>query len=125
MNREGDFLSRTQPPRKDDLENCRWGGRAETPCLLAAVMDKESLDRHERDFIFFLIFCVKISNDIYTISPVHESLSYTLSLPQGQDSVTVKRKGLSQALVAHAYKPRFSGGRDQQDRSSKLAWANS
>jgi hypothetical protein len=30
-----------------------------------------------------------------------------------------------QALVAHAYNPRYSGGRDQEDHGSKLAWANS
>jgi hypothetical protein len=28
-------------------------------------------------------------------------------------------------LVAHAYNPSYSGGRNQEDRSSKPAWANS
>jgi hypothetical protein len=28
-------------------------------------------------------------------------------------------------LVAHASNPNYSGGRDQEDRSSKPAWANS
>jgi hypothetical protein len=27
--------------------------------------------------------------------------------------------------VAHAYNPRYSGGRDQEDRGLKPAWANS
>jgi hypothetical protein len=27
--------------------------------------------------------------------------------------------------MAHAYNPSYSGGRDQEDRSSKPAWANS
>jgi hypothetical protein len=31
----------------------------------------------------------------------------------------------SQALVAHAYNPSYSRGRDQEDRGSKPAWANS
>jgi hypothetical protein len=30
-----------------------------------------------------------------------------------------------QVLVAHACNPSYSGGRDQEDRSSKPAWANS
>jgi hypothetical protein len=30
-----------------------------------------------------------------------------------------------QAPVAHAYNPSYSGGRDQEDHSSKPAWANS
>jgi hypothetical protein len=34
-----------------------------------------------------------------------------------------KRK--HQALVAHAYNPSYSGSRDQEDRSSKPAWAKS
>jgi hypothetical protein len=34
-----------------------------------------------------------------------------------------KRK--HQALVAHAYNPSYSGSRDQENRSSKPAWANS
>jgi hypothetical protein len=29
---------------------------------------------------------------------------------------------LSQALVAHAYNPSYSGGRDQEDRGLKPAW---
>jgi hypothetical protein len=29
----------------------------------------------------------------------------------------------SQALVAHACNPSYSGGKDQEDRSSKPAWA--
>jgi hypothetical protein len=31
----------------------------------------------------------------------------------------------SQVLVAHACNPSYSGGRDQEDRGSKPAWANS
>jgi hypothetical protein len=31
----------------------------------------------------------------------------------------------SRVLVAHTYNPSYSGGRDQEDRSSKTAWANS
>jgi hypothetical protein len=27
--------------------------------------------------------------------------------------------------VSHGYNPSFSGGRDQEDRGSKTAWANS
>jgi hypothetical protein len=35
-------------------------------------------------------------------------------------------KGIGgQALVAQAYNPSYSGGRDQEDHSSKLTWANS
>jgi hypothetical protein len=29
------------------------------------------------------------------------------------------------ALVAHAYNPSYSGGRDQEDHGLKPAWANS
>jgi hypothetical protein len=32
---------------------------------------------------------------------------------------------LCQAPVAHAYDPSYSGGRDQEGHSLKLAWANS
>jgi hypothetical protein len=32
---------------------------------------------------------------------------------------------LSQAPVAHAYNPSYSGGRDQEDQGSKPDWANS
>jgi hypothetical protein len=32
---------------------------------------------------------------------------------------------LTQALVAHAYNPSYSGGSDQEDHGSKPAWANS
>jgi hypothetical protein len=32
---------------------------------------------------------------------------------------------VSQALVAHAYNPSYSGGRDQEDHGSKPAQANS
>jgi hypothetical protein len=32
---------------------------------------------------------------------------------------------LSQEPVAHTYNPSYSGGRDQEDRSSKPVWANS
>jgi hypothetical protein len=35
------------------------------------------------------------------------------------------RKFYSWALVAHTYNPSYSGGRDQEDRGSKPAWANS
>jgi hypothetical protein len=35
-----------------------------------------------------------------------------------------KQKTLSQALVLHAFNPSYSGGRDQEDHSSKLAGAN-
>jgi hypothetical protein len=31
----------------------------------------------------------------------------------------------SRMLVAHAYNPSYSGGRDQEDHGSKPAWANS
>jgi hypothetical protein len=31
----------------------------------------------------------------------------------------------SWALMAHVCNPRYSGGRDQEDHSSKSAWANS
>jgi hypothetical protein len=32
---------------------------------------------------------------------------------------------VNQALVVHAYNPSYSGGRDQEDHSSKPDWANS
>jgi hypothetical protein len=37
----------------------------------------------------------------------------------------LRRLRKSQALVAHACNPSYSGGRDQEDHSSKLAQANS
>jgi hypothetical protein len=36
-----------------------------------------------------------------------------------------KEKEVGQVPVAHSYNPSYSGGRDQEDRSSKPAWANS
>jgi hypothetical protein len=36
----------------------------------------------------------------------------------------IQRAEVSQALVAHACNPSYSGGRDQEDRSPKPAWAN-
>jgi hypothetical protein len=36
----------------------------------------------------------------------------------------VKRQHVGQAPAAHTYNPRYSGGRDQEDHSSKPAWAN-
>jgi hypothetical protein len=35
----------------------------------------------------------------------------------------LKRSILSQVPVAHACNPSYSGGRDQEDQGSKLAWA--
>jgi hypothetical protein len=32
---------------------------------------------------------------------------------------------MSQALVAHAYNPSYSGGVDQEDHGSNPVWANS
>jgi hypothetical protein len=37
----------------------------------------------------------------------------------------LKNKQRSQALVAHAYNPSYSGGRDQEDRGSVPVLANS
>jgi hypothetical protein len=37
---------------------------------------------------------------------------------------TIKRKKINWGLVAHACNPSYSGGRDQEDRGSKPAWAN-
>jgi hypothetical protein len=37
----------------------------------------------------------------------------------------MKDKFHSQASVAHAYNPSYSGGRDQEDHGSKPIWANS
>jgi hypothetical protein len=39
--------------------------------------------------------------------------------------ITFKSMPNSRALVAHAYNPSYSGGRDQEDHGSKPAWANS
>jgi hypothetical protein len=36
-----------------------------------------------------------------------------------------KKKSISQAPVARTYNSSYSGGRDQEDQSSKPAWANS
>jgi hypothetical protein len=36
-----------------------------------------------------------------------------------------KESGRGLGPVAHAYNPSYSGGSDQEDRSSKPAWANS
>jgi hypothetical protein len=35
------------------------------------------------------------------------------------------KAGTHQAMVAHAYNPSYSGGRDHEDYSSKPGWANS
>jgi hypothetical protein len=35
------------------------------------------------------------------------------------------KSGMSWAPVTHAYKPSYSGGRDQEDRGLKPAWENS
>jgi hypothetical protein len=37
----------------------------------------------------------------------------------------IKKMWSSQALVAHACNPGYSGGRDQEDHGLKPAWANS
>jgi hypothetical protein len=69
---------------------------------------------------------------------------YILNLPVSKNSIsrkslltTVPLKGkqilfllvfklcISWALVADAYNPSYLGGRDQEDHSSKPAWANS
>jgi hypothetical protein len=42
-----------------------------------------------------------------------------------QEEVVIIRVSLSCTLVAHAYNPSYSGGRDQEDRGSKPAWVNS
>jgi hypothetical protein len=39
--------------------------------------------------------------------------------------VVTKITIMSQALVAHTCNPSYSGGRDQEDRGLKPAWANS
>jgi hypothetical protein len=39
--------------------------------------------------------------------------------------IPCKNKQIGQALVAHTCNPSYSGGRDQEDHCSKLAWANS
>jgi hypothetical protein len=61
----------------------------------------------------------------------------TLNLIQGPEAVLLmlrgciyikyknKRKSSCWAPVAQAYNPSYSGGRDQEDRGSKPAWANS
>jgi hypothetical protein len=51
------------------------------------------------------------------MSSVHNALSFSPS--------TVKKKKKSQVQVVHACNPSYSGGRDQEDLSSKPAWANS
>jgi hypothetical protein len=40
-------------------------------------------------------------------------------------SAKLKNRCDSQALEVHTYNPSCSGGRDQEDRGSKPAWANS
>jgi hypothetical protein len=37
----------------------------------------------------------------------------------------IKLRIVSWVLMAHAYNPSYSGGRDQEDRCSKIAWENS
>jgi tRNA A22 N-methylase len=37
----------------------------------------------------------------------------------------LKKNKISQVLVAHTCNPSYTGGRDQEDRSLKPAWANS
>jgi hypothetical protein len=46
------------------------------------------------------------------------------SLKNIKQSIILKRK-ICQALVAHTCHPSYSGGRDQEDHSSKSALANS
>jgi hypothetical protein len=40
-------------------------------------------------------------------------------------SLSVKISELSRVWMTHAYNPSYSGGRDQEDHSSKPAWTNS
>jgi hypothetical protein len=49
------------------------------------------------------------------------SHDWTIELSPGFISI----KNYCQALVAHACNPSYSGGRGQEDHSSKPAWANS
>jgi hypothetical protein len=53
---------------------------------------------------------------------MHSATNVTveLSLVRGECTVTANRR--SWALVAHTCNPIYSGGRDQEDRSSKPAW---
>jgi hypothetical protein len=37
----------------------------------------------------------------------------------------IKKSRVGLALMAHTCNPSYSGGRDQKDHGSKLAWANS
>jgi hypothetical protein len=48
-----------------------------------------------------------------------------LAMNQIHDSWFMEKFAFGQAPVAHACNPSYSGGRDQEDCSSKLAWANS
>jgi hypothetical protein len=45
--------------------------------------------------------------------------------PEPSKVYFIRFESLSQALVAHACNPSYSGGRDQEDRSLKPARANS
>jgi hypothetical protein len=40
-------------------------------------------------------------------------------------SSNLNQKKKSWVLVAHAYNPSYSGGKDQEDHGSQSAWANS
>jgi hypothetical protein len=51
------------------------------------------------------------------------SILHILGVTEFKD--TAKRVRARPVLVAHAYNPRYLGGRDQEDHGSKPAWANS
>jgi hypothetical protein len=56
------------------------------------------------------------------------SLGYTvrfyLQKKTKTNTTTIKKSRFSQVLMPHACNPSYSGSRDQEDYSSKPAWAN-
>jgi hypothetical protein len=87
-----------------------------------------------------LIFYIVLANNTYRNNMVLVVKKHSLELAEWlewkstclantrssvQAPVPKNKSLLSQAQVAHAYNPSYSGGRDQEDRGSKPAQANS
>jgi hypothetical protein len=62
---------------------------------------------------------------ITTLNTKWQRKQIALRQMQNGESVNYRKPITNQALVAHIYNPSYSGGRDEEDRSSKPAQANS
>jgi hypothetical protein len=62
----------------------------------------------------------------YFLSANHQNHKALVSRRGPVATTSVLNNGFPrQALMAHAYNPSYSGGKDQEDRCSKPAWENS